>query len=525
MRKFIPLFLFCLTMILDLNAQYIEKETAVLSSDGADVGQPTYMRDDEKAYLMFEIDVEDPGSYYTSFWILPIRINDSQFAVYEVFLDGEKIGSITPERHGWQAISMDRKATVELSAGKHYIHVGVPYYIPLNVERIYFAKKLIDASEVCADYESFFSTCNASDYYDFMAEVQADDYRKLLMGDIPGCPLLYTFSTFVELKKKTVFNIRSMSKIPHCVDVVFWGKSRVSGINPPIRPLVEPGEIGTGGLLFDYATSEQKAGLTWTAGCAESKQSLLNPFVTDFKIVVPEDGKYLLRVRSLYPGGRGSADIEFSSKELSGEWKEVPITNSFTNVFFPPNYSNVAYTEVANQEVDEPIMFFQLYNGDRIMDYSYSHTKTDEMYFPEIGKNDAVIFDKSWDYPVGVISVNSFISGKPESEYTLHYYSGNGAGTIQEYIRAKKVAEEKKVSLEDSQMAAWIDGENLTIRYEEAGRIEIYDIKGNLLGIREVDGLSNEVIIPLSEINVRERGVYIIRHLSSSSIHTVKILI
>lgn len=67
MRKFIPLFLFCLTMILDLNAQYIEKETAVLSSDGADVGQPTYMRDDEKAYLMFEIDVEDPGSYYTSF--------------------------------------------------------------------------------------------------------------------------------------------------------------------------------------------------------------------------------------------------------------------------------------------------------------------------------------------------------------------------------------------------------------------------------------------------------------------------
>lgn len=74
-------------------------------------------------------------------------------------------------------------------------------------------------------------------------------------------------------------------------------------------------------------------------------------------------------------------------------------------------------------------------------------------------------------------------------------------------------------------MAAWVDGDNLTIRYEEAGRIELYDIKGNLLGIREVDGLSNEVIIPLSEINVRERGVYIIRHLSSSSIHTVKILI
>ena len=83
------------------------------------------------SYTNFEIDVPTTNSYFLNFWLCPARLSSNEYAVYNVLIDGLKIGCITPRKGDWQSISIDDNTSVVIQKGSHVLSItGVIPDIP-----------------------------------------------------------------------------------------------------------------------------------------------------------------------------------------------------------------------------------------------------------------------------------------------------------------------------------------------------------------------------------------------------------
>lgn len=55
----------------------------------------------------FVVHVSEVGLYFCNFWMLPYISADGVSHVYEVYVNGERIGSISPKKSGWQSLCVD----------------------------------------------------------------------------------------------------------------------------------------------------------------------------------------------------------------------------------------------------------------------------------------------------------------------------------------------------------------------------------------------------------------------------------
>lgn len=77
----------------------------------------------QKAYTTFDISVSSSGNYYIFFWLCPSKLTDGSFSKYEVMVNGENIGKISPTIGDWQSITLEDEKNVYLNKGKNTISI------------------------------------------------------------------------------------------------------------------------------------------------------------------------------------------------------------------------------------------------------------------------------------------------------------------------------------------------------------------------------------------------------------------
>lgn len=493
------------------------------STDRTIISNPFYSKSAEKSCITFEVKVESPDVYYVSFWLLPIKINKLDYPVYDIFIDSNKLDQIKPTQGGWQVISGKNKKKAYLSEGTHYISVTVPHPIPLNVEKLYLSQNVIGKNEDSEKYEAYLESCKDESVIDFVQE--AKDTRDLSFlgnGEVLDMPLLYTFHNYLPLKEGDILKIRSVGRLAHCLDLVFYGSPKFTGVIPPIRPVNDSNLTASDDPVINTglvpATTEEMSGLTWTAGSRLNKGfgvNLYGEYETEQKIKIPKTGTYYLRARALDNGKSGTAMIEYTTGEFEGEWEEIPISNSYKLVYFPPNHIYQCNTYCADLNNIEHVMTLQLYVGDRIQDYKFSTP----------GNSDKDIsLSNRLKYPTGVISINGTSSSTPESKCDLFYNCSPYSKELYNLIKARKIAEVDKISFQNQGLRAIITESDLIVNSEEAGLLEIYDINGIFLASRQITNPSKDMTFSLTDLNIPEKGIFILKLSYEKGMHSLKLV-
>ena len=499
---------------------------------GVTIAKPYSLRDKVNSYRVFEVSVKNPGSYFISFWILPIYINDKEYASLEVYKDNEKFDLISPVTDGWQLIAPDRNNTIYLSEGKHLIYIASPYKIPLNVEKLYLSETKIIKNADSERYDKFMASCIDPTPIDFIEEVKLfQSSNTLTQGELNNVPLRYTFQSFEEFDEGDTLKIQSVGNIEHCVDLVFIGSPKYTAVLPPIRPWGDSENLSENDLPvvtpgLEPATIEEKCGLTWTAGCMKNESnsfSIYGKYETNKIIQIPKTGTYLLRARSLNSGASGTARLEFTTGELKGNWSKVTLNNYYRTVYFTPNNLYTCWVTDINPSQTNPLLCLQLYEGDRIQDYSYERDKFGQQIGLE--ENETSLQNKL-KYPTGFISVNSRYSTSPESLCTIDYNLDNGDQNIYDFIRSiqsRKVVSKENIPLDNNGIDVEVTESDLVIHSDLSGTIQIYDFKGILLFQKEFTAISDSIIIPLSELNISANGIYLVRISNDNESKTIKL--
>lgn len=66
--------------------------------------------DDSVTSITFDVNVEESGMYYASFWILPSQKKDGTFNSYDVAINDENVSSaLIPDKGDWQCLRMSSK--------------------------------------------------------------------------------------------------------------------------------------------------------------------------------------------------------------------------------------------------------------------------------------------------------------------------------------------------------------------------------------------------------------------------------
>lgn len=72
----------------------------------------------------FEVNVNEAGSYYAEFWLLPSEYVEGSYTQFHVYVNGDKIGCISPDHGDWQSARVDGHYRIDLIKGRNIIAVG-----------------------------------------------------------------------------------------------------------------------------------------------------------------------------------------------------------------------------------------------------------------------------------------------------------------------------------------------------------------------------------------------------------------
>lgn len=95
--------------------------------------------DKDKTNVTFYIDIASAGYYYANFWLCPSMKEKGVFSDYSVKVNETCIGTISPQKGGWQSIGLKNDHQIFLNKGKNTITIiGEAPVIP-NVEHVKIA--------------------------------------------------------------------------------------------------------------------------------------------------------------------------------------------------------------------------------------------------------------------------------------------------------------------------------------------------------------------------------------------------
>lgn len=497
----------------------------------------------ELNFKTFEVYVEEAGEYYCEFWLLPAKYTDGSYTTFHVYSNGEPAGRISPSDGNWQSRGLDQNETISLVNGLNRITIGtVDPEIPAveSVRIAADASKAIISSEA---YDSFLMKAedHTMEAIDTSVDSQTDAFisNVSLIQTFDDVPLQYAFYKLFNFTKNQEIFITSTSSEEHDIDMMFYG-TKIGSLSQPqstgpegnasntvnLDTIKNPGRpVLTKAKAREYAlaSSEQMQGLNWRGPSRKALNSSAQVATIHEKI--PLTGVYLVRLRHHIDKGIGLANLNVNGTYY---YENVPITFNYIEFSLPNDgVKYETFTDCNFRESDDPILFIHGAQGDRIVGFA-DDAPEDIRDFLGLARWDSYIVQQ-YVVPTSGLSVSNYSSAEPESHCNITTYSPQTIIPAKKSISSESNSE-SRISFSDVNidsrtgvMVSSTSNEITVNATSDVRRITAYDFSGNRLGSVEMS--SSLISVPVSELNIYSRGMYIINIETSDNYYSRKVTI
>lgn len=254
----------------------------------------------------YQLSVDNPDDYHVYMWLLPVKLEDSSFAVFDIAVNGKVISTITPIKGNWQLISIDGNPKIRLNKGINKFNIySRSKFIP-QIEQIQLSTTYLEAIEGNSYYK-YIDKINASNHIDGSVQApESDNYLKLMTASdsfvSDEMELNYSFFTIQYYTKGETITLMTSSDTEHIIDFQIHSnpcntivnfnntespKSYSNSILNPNPPLIDTQYAKTN-FLSTPVNARESQGLGWF--CPSEKALNSNKYTASTQIKIPQTG-------------------------------------------------------------------------------------------------------------------------------------------------------------------------------------------------------------------------------------------
>ncbi len=507
-------------------------------------------------FKTFEVEAADAGDHYAEFWLRPAKHANDQYTSFYVYVNRAYVGEITPTTGNWQSARIEGIEAFSLMEGSNVITIATRAPEFPDVETIRVARNETDAELSSDAFDAYLDDAIAGTVRD---EVPTEDegIATFANGQAAGVafftniPLNYSFySSFFFTKGQEIF-ITTSSETEHFIDVMYrttdksrWvvsvspDRSAKSNIRPPttLDSVFIKDPPARDSLNFDsvymiyklneqyeLATSEEMQGLNWKGISAPAKNSTKQ--VATVRFTVPKSGKYLVRLRSKKNGVLSVADLN-----VNGEYyyENAPIYFAGVSCVIPADgYTYASMTNCSVPGTDDPLIFIHGADSDKLVGFN-DDGPSDKIKQYNLSGWDAYIAQKYLVKTTG-ISVSNYSSSKPVSKCDIlaRVVEDAPQPTALKTPKSRDVSESSSIPIADNSVSipgmVGLDATLTITATDNINRISVFGLAGHRLG--SIESGSPSISVPVSELNILQRGIYIVSVETATGVTSQKVVI
>lgn len=460
-----------------------------------------------ECYTTFQIIAPSEGDYYINFWLLPAKYVDDTYTTFKVLVNGNNVGRIVPTKGNWQSIGLPDNAKVSLNKGEN--SVSLVTNIPEIPQAEFVRLSKIDSKSKISSvaFDTYLAKAKNSemgisilmDDIDTAIEPELEEIVNAVSASpdfklFTNVPLKYSIRTSYQFTAGQEIFITTNSKTQHVLD--FY--------------------IATGNGDPQY--------LSWL-NVSESSLSSPTTYLATIRATIPITGTYWVKVRSYGNGVSGTVNIN-----VNGQYSltNSPIYYAGRNVVIPANGKSYAVFTMSNDS--DPYVFVEGAGSTpgKIVAYNDDAPATNRDEYG-LRSYDSYVA-KSYAMPVSAVHVNCYGSSTPESKChvavqtsTVNTFAVPQKSNGNERNGATGVSQGNRMAMNiypnpiDISSVLNIDASG------DLSKVEVYDISGRLVQIRDVD--SPSVQIPMFDLNIDKPGIYLVKLVGTSDSITKQLIV
>lgn len=449
------------------------------------------------------------GRYYCRFWLMPALCQDGRYSTFNISVNGESVGSVTPTCGGWQTAEIQSMPRLNLSAGDNVLTITVDGSGIPSVDAMYVSDNSKEATFESDGYEAYMRSAktmlntNPQDQEEDELSLYASGTNSLLV-DV-NVRIKYSFFKIYYFKKGQTVTVTSTSnQYPHSADLFYMGE---------MLPVTNPSDIpqtASDKYKYSKASSDEIQGLNWKRNSSVTKA---RNHASDFTVKIPKTGLYMLKLRTNDNRVLTTADVSVAYMSASSvgafpslhtdTFKDVPIYYSDVKYIVPANISDyVIMTKGKMSDPRDPMLFVEGNDANRIVAFCDDASAEDiESYGLE--NKDACI-SQTFNIETSDIHISNYTSLNSETNYTVV------CGLKQDLPDLKNVyMAARKGSLHEKSTVTSVTGIKTN---EDALSVEIFDIVGKKLFVGDKNTVG-------SKLQTLSHGTYIVRLLFANGVY------
>lgn len=530
MKHIILLSVLCgmfLTFVNDNVSAQNETNTVLASNNVLSVKGMSLTANDVENFKNFEIEANEAGSYNAQFWVLPAKYDNGSFTKFNVYVNDVFAGAITPQKGNWQSLPLDGGKALKLNRGDNVVSISTNAPETPNVESIRVSKNANAATFSSTGYDNYLSKA-MSPNIDAIASQSDIEPAAIENGMMirQNIPLKYSFFQTYEFTEGQEIFITASSRTEHSIDFFFYGTNYQNlGVSDtailvvpkhisrtPSNPQSE-GDfvIGRAKYIYTPATPEEIQGLNWRS---PSELTLNTPqaHVSTMLVTIPKTGYYMVKLRSTQNKVLGVADVNVNGDYF---YENVPIYYSKVDCEMPAGTKYGALAMSYNNG-DDPMLFVEGAGSYKIVGYNDDAPAKPRQDY-DLRYNDSYV-GQTYFFPTKALHVCNYSSEAPESACTVigripDYYESQEAPKAIANARKSETGNtsgnlflEESVSI--SPKAAELSSSVTVSSNNMIKKIQVFDMSGIKIADCTVNDYSSN--IRLSEMNINNRGIYIV---------------
>lgn len=496
------------------------------SMNELNVGQSTVLQitgvyestDGYMNYKNFEVSAPATGHYYAGAWLLPAMLADGDYTSFQVYVNGDFVETITPTCGNWQSVSLDNH--FNLTAGVNTISIATPMPDFPSVETIKIAQNEEDVAFSTDAYDYFLaesSIDNIEDNYEGEAVLYSTNQNFTNNNVFLNVPLRYTFYKIITFVKDHDITITSSSTSHHNIDVFYYSFGIASlGDDFLSTGVTKHGTLNKDGSntiitpiqIYTRPSAEEMQGLNWMA--PSESPTILSKKTAKLRMTVPKTGLYLIRVRNAGTFGTALVDLNLNDKYF---YQDLPISYDYVDITIPADYWDYAtIVNGNNPNQDDPMVFIHGNDADRVVGFNDNALSSEQNEY-NLSSWDSFL-NQIYFVRTTRISVSNSSSSNPNSKCTITVGRPYNIKESIPKMKSKVESDTDENNFLNSDESVYltktanING-NLDINsLENINRVTAYNTSGSRLGIARCN--EPNVSIPVSTLNIRHRGIYII---------------
>lgn len=456
-------------------------------------------------YITFSVKSASEGDFYINFWLIPAKLKNNSYSNYKVLVNGIFVGNIIPQKGNWQTIGLSNNKKIKLNSGNNTVSIVAQMPEVPAVEFVRLSKHLSGALISSMEYDNYLNDAKAS----ANNKIRNNNGLKFsgfsLNGDTLNAittmssgtsvwyniPQKYTFYKILKFYAGQEIFVTSTSKTLHVLE------------------------------FFQVANAKS---YSWVHRAEYAVNG--GNYVARIKVTIPEDASYYVRVRTYYNGTQSIADVNVNGTHY---YENVPIyTYGVTKQQGGNNNYYATYTNGSNHR---PFLSIQESQSERIVAYNCGVTSIEDRHYSApygLSKYDSFIRD-SYYMPTQAVLLTAWSSGLTYTNCTLYAgvpMSATRSLSLNEDVETRDAT--SNVQTELSQIKIYPNpaklNSEININSDDLiERIDIYNLSGQKLQSLVIN--QNQTKLSLSDMNISQAGMYILKIKTVSGIQTQKVMV